>query len=76
MAGSPDPYTTRRRTPRRIIQESKAESKTEKEVLITPKVEVENAAVNKAINKVEVPSPVKSTSQIITGDLVSMCSIM
>ena len=75
MAGSPDPYTTRRRTPRRIIQESKAESKTEK-VLITPKVEVENAAVNKAINKVEVPSPVKSTSQIITGDLVSMCSIM
>ena len=51
----------------------------------SPKLEMENAAVNKAMSKVAptastsevVPtSPVKSTSQMITGDLGRMCSIM
>jgi len=78
IGGSPDPRSVRRQTPKQPKPIVKTEKSPKTEEVSTPKLEMENAAVNKAMSKVEiVPSPVKTTSsQIITGDLGSMCSIM
>ena len=78
IGGSPDTRSVRRQTPKQPKPIVKNEKSSKTEEVSTPKLEMENAAVNKAMSKAEiVPSPVKTTSsQMITGDLGSMCSIM
>jgi len=79
IGGSPDPRrSVRRQTPKQPKPIVKTEKSPKTKEISTPKLEMENAAVNKVMSKVDsVPSPVKITSsQMITGDLGRMCSIM